>query len=55
MGWEIMPEDARCTNQACEICGEPVKAGQKFYFGNKAGVAHAHCVWGKEEKPVKKE
>lgn len=50
MGWEVMPEDARYTNEACEICREPVKAGQMFYFGNMASVAHAHCVWGKEEK-----
>jgi len=51
MGWLIMPKGSmEHTNQRCEICGKPVKAGQRFYFRNKADVVHAHCAWEEEEK-----
>jgi len=31
----------------CEICGDPMKAGQA-YFNEGAGVAHAGCVYDRE-------
>lgn len=56
MGWLIMPADIKQTYQACEICGKPVKPGQKFYFRNKlADVVHAACAWEEEEKRKKGE
>jgi len=55
MGWVIMPEGIKQTNQACEICDEPVTVGEPFYFRGKTGVVHAHCEWEEAEKRQKKE